>query len=117
MSVIWLHSRAETDSYTVADHVAVLNKHLSSRGMDRRRWLDAVLANDNLSVSPKAGGGQTVFVEPVAPVGERLVMVDLIDEERPWRHDSQKLARAIVDLLGAGERGSGIEDRGLGMAG
>ena len=98
----------ETDRYTVADHVAVLHKHLSGRNTNHRGWLDAVLANDNLSVSPEAGGGQTIFVEPVAPVGERLVAVDLIDEERPWRHDSQKLARAIIDLLEARDQGARI---------
>jgi hypothetical protein len=36
------------------------------------------------------------------------VTTDLIDEERPWRHDSRKLAQAIVDLFG-----SGIGDRGF----
>lgn len=102
----------ETDNYTVADHVAVLNKHVPVGKMDRRGWIDAVLANDNLTVSPGTGGGKTIFVAPVAPEGEKLVTVDLVDEERPWRHDSQKLAQAIVDLVGSdiGSRYSGEDN-------
>jgi uncharacterized cofD-like protein len=98
----------ETDNYTVADHVSVINRHVPAGKMKRHSWIDAVLANDNLTLSPEKGGGKTVFVEPVPPVGERLVTVDLVDEERPWRHDSQKLAQAIVDLVGSeiGDRGS-----------
>jgi hypothetical protein len=68
-----------------------------------RGLIDAVLANSNLSVAPDAGGGNTVFVEPVSPSMEKMVAVDLIDEERPWRHDSQKLAQAIVDLISEGD--------------
>lgn len=98
----------ETDNYSVADHVSVINKHVPGGKVNRHGWIDAVLANDNLSVSPDIGGGNTIFVEPTAPVGERLVTTDLIDEERPWRHDSRKLAQAIVDLFG-----SGIGDRGF----
>jgi uncharacterized cofD-like protein len=94
----------ETDNYTLADHVSVINNHVSGRKVNSRGWIDAVLANNNLSISPEVGGGHTIFVEPVSPNGERLVLVDLIDEERPWRHDSQKLAQAIVDLL-EGRRG------------
>jgi uncharacterized cofD-like protein len=99
----------ETDNYSVADHVSVINQHVPGGKTNRRGWIDAVLANDNLSVSPEVGGGNTIFVKPTAPVGERLVKTDLIDEERPWRHDSQKLAQAIVDLFGVD-----VRDRGFG---
>lgn len=84
----------ETDNYTVADHVATLLQHITPHN-----FLDAVLANANLSLSPDIGGGQTVFVEPVPPEGVRMVTADLIDRARPWRHDSVKLARAVIDLL------------------
>jgi uncharacterized cofD-like protein len=93
----------ETDNYTVADHVAVINKHVAPGRVNMRGLIDAVLANSNLSVAPDAGGGNTVFVEPVSPSMEKMVAVDLIDEERPWRHDSQKLAQAIVDLISGGD--------------
>jgi hypothetical protein len=58
-----------------------------------------VLANDNLSMPPHRGGGKTIFVKPVAPKNLPLVTADLVDEARPWRHDSAKLAKAVIDLL------------------
>ena len=83
----------ETDNYTVADHVDAILQHLPTN------LLDIVLANDNLSVPPQTGGGHTVYVEPVAPAGVRMMTADLVDEKRPWRHDSDKVARAILRLL------------------
>ena len=32
------------------------------------------------------------------PAGYELVTADMIDEERPWRHDSAKLAAALMDI-------------------
>jgi uncharacterized cofD-like protein len=83
----------ETDNYTVADHVAAILQHISTG------CLDMVLANDNLSISPRQGGGNTIYVQPVAPEGVQMVMADLVDEKRPWRHDSEKLAQAVLRLL------------------
>jgi uncharacterized cofD-like protein len=90
----------ETDNYNVADHVAVINKHMAFGKVSKRVLFDAILANNNLSVAPDVGGGNTIFVEPVPPPAEHMVAADLIDEDRPWRHDSQKLAQAIINLAG-----------------
>jgi hypothetical protein len=68
--------------------------------VSKRVLFDAILANNNLSVAPDVGGGNTIFVEPVPPPAEHMVAADLIDEDRPWRHDSQKLAQAIINLAG-----------------
>ncbi|MCB8986592.1 MAG: YvcK family protein [Ardenticatenaceae bacterium] len=83
----------ETDNYTVADHVKAILQHLPTN------FLDIVLANDNLSVPPQTGGGHTLYVQPDAPDGVRMITADLVDEKRPWRHDSEKVARAVIDLL------------------
>ena len=85
----------ETDNYTVADHVNKLLSHLPSD------CLDMVLANTNLTPSPDAGGGHTVFVQPVAPANLPMITADLVDKARPWRHESHKLAAAVMDLLRA----------------
>jgi hypothetical protein len=61
-----------------------------------------VLANDNVSIAPETLG-QTVFVQNVKPPAVHLVTADLVDEERPWRHDSAKLAQAVMDLLVASQ--------------
>jgi uncharacterized cofD-like protein len=88
----------ETDNYTVADHVTAILQHVPTG------CLDVVLANDNLSVPPEKGGGQTIYVQPVglppdAPQQVKMITADLVDEERPWRHDSQKLAQAVLNSL------------------
>lgn len=83
----------ETDGYSVADHVNALVRHVPGE------FLNVVLANDNLSVPPDTGGGKTQFVLPEPPNGVKFVTRDLVDESRPWRHDSIKLARAVIDLL------------------
>ncbi|MBP8002963.1 MAG: uridine diphosphate-N-acetylglucosamine-binding protein YvcK [Chloroflexi bacterium] len=83
----------ETDNYTVADHVNKLLSHLPPG------CLDAVLANNNLSIPPETGGGHTLFVQPLAPATMQMVTADLVDEVQPWRHDSRKLAQAVMDLL------------------
>ncbi|PID85694.1 MAG: hypothetical protein CSB13_06740 [Chloroflexi bacterium] len=83
----------ETDNYSVADHVDALLKHIATP------LLNVVLANDNLAIPPETGGGQTVYVKPIAPKQVKMITADLVDEARPWRHDSAKLARAVMDLL------------------
>ncbi|MCA9960106.1 MAG: YvcK family protein [Anaerolineales bacterium] len=83
----------ETDNYTVADHVNTILQHTPAH------LLDIVLANDNLSIPPHIGGGDTKYVDPIAPEQVKMIATDLVDEAHPWRHDSAKLARAIVDLL------------------
>lgn len=83
----------ETSGYSVADHVSALVSHVAGD------FLDVVLANNNLSVPPDTGGGKTQFVVPEPPQGVEFITRDLVDEARPWRHDSAKLARAVIDLL------------------
>ncbi|MFQ5419473.1 MAG: uridine diphosphate-N-acetylglucosamine-binding protein YvcK [Anaerolineae bacterium] len=83
----------ETDNYTVADHVQAILEHTSAH------CLDIVLANDNLSVPPDRGGGNTIYVQPMVPAGVKMVTADLVNEEKPWKHDSQKLATAVMALL------------------
>ncbi|MDX1614925.1 MAG: uridine diphosphate-N-acetylglucosamine-binding protein YvcK [Candidatus Promineifilaceae bacterium] len=88
----------ETDNYDVADHVAAVSLHVAQK-RSGRSWADVVLANDNLAIPPETGGGETVFVVPGAPRELEMVTADLVDEARPWRHDSQKLASAVMALL------------------
>lgn len=104
----------ETDNYTVADHVTAILQHVPTG------CLDVVLANDNLSVPTGQGGGKTIYVQPAAlpqqPVGlpptapeqVKMITADLVDEERPWRHDSQKLAQAVLSLLSDNRKASNV---------
>lgn len=85
----------ETDRFTAADHVDVLVRHLGEE------WLDFVIANDNLRL-PEGSPGNTILVEPVWPPRRRghmrLITADLLDEKRPWQHDSEKLAAVLKSL-------------------
>lgn len=83
----------ETDNYTVADHVNKLLSHLPPG------CLDVVLSNENVAVPPDTGGGHTVFVQPIAPDAIPMITADLVDALRPWRHDSHKLAAAVISVL------------------
>lgn len=82
----------ETDNFSVADHVNAIQRHVPGD------FLDVVLANDNFTIPSDTGGGNTQFV-PIGSVERvRLVTGNLVDEARPWRHDSKKLARAVLNL-------------------
>jgi len=83
----------ETDNYTVADHVATLFEHIPTG------CLDLVIANDNLSIPPDRGGGNTIYVQLTPPENLRMQTADLVDEARPWRHDGAKLAQVVMRLL------------------
>ena len=82
----------ETEGFDVDDHVQALRRHVGN-------LFPAVLANDRIIAS----SGEQAHLKPVAlpaqtPSEYTLLTADLIDEERPWRHDSAKLARVILDI-------------------
>lgn len=85
----------ETDDYTVAEHVMALEKHIG-RGV-----FQVVLANN---AYPTLNAGEnTKYVQPAPPHHEILQRyevryTDLTNAEKPWRHDSQKLGTAIINL-------------------
>ena len=85
----------ETVDFSVADHVLALEKHIG-RGV-----FQVVLAN-NATPSENAGVN-TRYVTPVPEnheISQRytICITDLVDEERPWRHDPKKLVAAILSL-------------------
>ncbi len=85
----------ETDGFTVADHVLALERHVG-RGV-----FQVVLAND--AYPTENAGSNTIYVQPVPPHHEilqryELRYADLTDTEHPWRHDTRKLAAAILQL-------------------
>ncbi len=85
----------ETDGFTVAEHVVALERHVG-RGV-----IQAVLAN-NAYPSTNAGS-YTNYVQPVPEHHEILQRyeiryADLTDDQRPWRHDPEKLVSAILKL-------------------
>ncbi|HRX02768.1 MAG: YvcK family protein [Anaerolineae bacterium] len=82
----------ETEDFDVEDHVRALQRHVGN-------LFPEVLANDRIIAST----GEQAHLKPVAlppqsPTDYTLLTADVIDEARPWRHDSAKLAKVILDI-------------------
>jgi uncharacterized cofD-like protein len=84
----------ETDRYSVGDHVAALETHVES-GL-----FPIVLANDNMNVVFDAPPGvELVSLEVPPDAAYHIIAADVVDLARPWRHDSDKLARTLLRIL------------------
>jgi len=81
----------ETDAYSVIDHVNALEAH-------SKDTFGTVVAN-NRQVGKLLPNLNWVQLDPPVNGGHRLVTADVVDEERPWRHDSAKLAAVLMKLL------------------
>jgi len=82
----------ETDSYTCYDHLAALESHTG------KNLVELVIANDcqEASLPPNTNWteiGKEFDSDP------RLYVADLLDREYPWRHDAEKLAQTLMNLL------------------
>jgi uncharacterized cofD-like protein len=83
--------RGETEGYSASDHVKALEAHVG-KGV-----FPVVLVNDNLLDAPAEV--ELVAVEFPSNAHYRVITADLIDPAHPWRHDSDKLAQALLRLL------------------
>ena len=83
--------RGETDGYSAANHVRVIENHVGEG------FFDYVLMNDNLEVdTPENWGAE--LVQPIKDGAYRTWAADLVDAEMPWRHDPHKLAQSLISL-------------------
>lgn len=82
----------ETDGYTCGAHVHTLEKHVDGP------IFDLVICNNRFegSLPPPL---EWVRMEPELKEQYSVYQTDLLDVENPWRHDSLKLARTVIDLL------------------
>lgn len=86
--------RGETDGYTVGDHGAALERHVGP-GL-----FPILLANDNFAYADRLPEGvEHPRLEVPEGAAYALHTTDLVDPQRPWRHESGKLARALMRLL------------------
>jgi len=82
----------ETDGYTCGEHVRALEEHVGG-GL-----FDIVVANRRFEGILSAGSDWVRVGDDLE--GDYVVSsVDLVDEQRPWRHDSDKLSRILMNLL------------------
>ncbi len=97
----------ETDGYSIEEHVAAIERHLPHL-KPAAHIIDAVVANNRLGL-PMPASGRVHPVRPIAPslTGRgrpRVVFADIVDDGNSVRHDSIKLAVALMRLFE--ERGS-----------
>jgi uncharacterized cofD-like protein len=96
----------ETSGYDLDGHIRALSEHA---GGDV--W-DLALANGRLDLALPAGSGSEMVVPRCGDCPpERVIVEDLVDLERPWRHDPARLAAAILrayEAHVAGQVGQGV---------
>lgn len=82
----------ETDLYTCYDHTRALEEHVGDS------LFDVVLCNDNFEgeLNP---GSQWVRTDEKTLADARVYCSDLTNPATPWRHDSDKLARTLIEIL------------------
>jgi uncharacterized cofD-like protein len=84
----------ETDGYTVHDHLAAIEKHIGPN------TVNVMLVNSRVDVrweNAPAGVGEIVRTLTLDSPA-RIMAADVIDEAHPWRHDSNKLAHAVMQV-------------------
>jgi uncharacterized cofD-like protein len=85
----------ETDGFTVSEHMRQLRIHVGDA-------FTTVLANDNfdhrIETSSPFVGDWVTLPDPEEKLQYRLFTGDLADNQRPWRHDHQKLAARLMEV-------------------
>jgi uncharacterized cofD-like protein len=82
----------ETDGYDCAQHLAALESHVGGN------LVDGILVNNRIPLNLPEG----VHPVPLADGTNQTITsfpADVVDPERPWRHDSEKLAHVLLRLL------------------
>jgi uncharacterized cofD-like protein len=86
----------ETDHYAVDDHIRAFQRHIGEN------LFDVVLVNDYFPHRPADANYDYVRLD--LPVGNgtspkpRIRTARLADDQRPWRHDSDRLAGELIKL-------------------
>ena len=81
----------ETEGYSCEDHLKVITEHVGEGIFD-------VVVVNNQFVGKLSPGIDWVRTVPGKELELPIYSADLIDTVQPWRHDSTKLAKAIMDL-------------------
>ncbi|MGE5641365.1 MAG: uridine diphosphate-N-acetylglucosamine-binding protein YvcK [Byssovorax cruenta] len=82
----------ETDVYTCYDHVRALEEHVGES------LYDVILCNDHYE-GQLDEGSQFVRADEKTLADPRTYTANIADENYPWRHDSNKLASTLIQLL------------------
>lgn len=83
----------ETDRYSVVEHAAAIEDN-AGPGL-----FQYVLANNRW---PRYDRVSYVMPGECEERTHALIPADLVDEDRPWRHDSRKLGEVLMEFVGGG---------------
>lgn len=84
--------RGETEDFNCGDHVRVIEQHIGET------MFDIVVCNQNYK-GKLPEGVEWVKIEEDLEEDYAIYRADLVDVAHPWRHDAQKLAQVLIDLL------------------
>ncbi len=81
----------ETSTFEVGDHISVLDEHVGAGLFD-------LFVCNNRREGTLPNGVEWVNIDQRA-LNHPVYSADLVEVEHPWRHDSEKLAKSLMDLL------------------
>jgi 2-phospho-L-lactate transferase/gluconeogenesis factor (CofD/UPF0052 family) len=84
--------RGETDGFNISDHMHVLEQHIG------KNIFDLVISNNNFK-GDLGEGVDWVRNDATSRRSYKVYETDLVDGLYPWRHDSKKLAKAIISVF------------------
>jgi len=84
--------KGETEGYSCGDHLRVVEEHVGSN------LFDIIVAND-VEPTKYHQNVEGVRIEDELQMKYNVYKTDLIDVENPWRHDPEKIAQTLMDLL------------------
>ena len=91
----------ETDGYTAADHLPSIYEHSSPGLVDYILVNEQPILNQDIIRKYAAEGAQRVVVdgERLRKMGVKILSKSLLEEKELVRHNSQKLAQSIIELI------------------
>lgn len=84
--------KGETEGYSCGDHLRVVEEHIGSN------LFDIIVANE-IAPTKYNQNVEGVRIEDELQMKYNVYKTDLIDVENPWRHDPEKIAQTLMDLL------------------
>jgi len=84
--------QGETEGYSCGDHLRVVEEHVGSN------LFDIIVAND-VAPTKYHKNVEGVRIEDELQMKYNIYKADLLDVENPWRHDPEKTAQTLMDLL------------------
>ncbi len=94
--------RTQTRDYTIEDHIKAISQHVPEKIFDYCLANSKIIKQSNDQL--KLGAINNITTRNDEYEGIKIVKEDLIDEKSPLYHDSDKLAKAVVDLYHTAKR-------------